>query len=89
MAGRVLPILLAIEPRHGNPCVCTLLKDSRSNSRVRLYSRRLVLLHLKRPLRFPGSALRDLFFAALRASPFVRDGKRNLERWEKAPAAAA
>jgi beta-hydroxylase len=49
----------------------------------------ILLLHLKRPLRFPGSALRDLFFAALRASPFVRDGMRNLERWEKAPAAAA
>lgn len=50
----------------------------------------ILLLHLKRPLRFPGSALRDLFFAGLRASPFVRDGMRNLERWQKPkPAAAA
>ena len=50
----------------------------------------ILLLHLKRPLRFPGSALRDLFFTALRASPFVRDGLRNLERWKQAaPAAAA
>jgi ornithine lipid ester-linked acyl 2-hydroxylase len=51
----------------------------------------ILLLHLKRPLRFPGSALRDLFFAVLRSSPFVRDGLRNLERWEKAnpPADAA
>ena len=43
----------------------------------------ILLLHLKRPLRFPGSAIRDLFFAALRASPFVRDGLENLERWDK------
>ncbi len=43
----------------------------------------ILMLHLKRPLNFPGSALRDLLFAALRASPFVRDGLRNLERWEK------
>jgi len=42
----------------------------------------ILVLNLKRPLRFPGSALRDLLFAALRASPFVRDGSRNLERWE-------
>lgn len=40
-----------------------------------------LLLHIKRPLRFPGNLLRDLFFAGLRASPFVRDGLRNLERW--------
>ncbi len=43
----------------------------------------ILMLHVKRPLRFPGSVLRDLLFAALRASPFVRDGLRNLERWEK------
>jgi beta-hydroxylase len=43
----------------------------------------ILLLHVKRPLRFPGSVLRDLLFAVLRASPFVRDGLRNLERWEK------
>ena len=46
----------------------------------------ILMLHLKRPLRFPGSAVRDLLFAALRASPFVRDGLRNLERWEKSKA---
>lgn len=40
------------------------------------------MLHLKRPLRFPGSNLRDLLFAALRASPFVRDGLRNLDHWK-------
>ena len=50
----------------------------------------ILLLHIKRPLKFPGSALRDLFFAGLRASPFVRDGLRNLDQWDKkAPAAQA
>jgi len=43
----------------------------------------ILMLHLKRPLRFPGSLLRDLLFVVLRASPFVRDGLRNLERWEQ------
>ncbi len=43
----------------------------------------ILLLHIKRPLKFPGSALRDLFFAALRASPFVRDGLRNVEKWKQ------
>jgi beta-hydroxylase len=47
----------------------------------------ILLLHVKRPLKFPGSALRDLFFAGLRASPFVRDGLENLDRWEKKKAA--
>jgi len=48
----------------------------------------ILMLHLKRPLRFPGSVIRDLLFAGLRASPFVRDGLRNLERWEKPKASA-
>lgn len=43
----------------------------------------ILLLHIKRPLKFPGSLLRDLFFAGLRASPFVRDGLRNLEQWKQ------
>lgn len=43
----------------------------------------ILMLHLKRPLRFPGSLVRNLLFAALRTSPFVRDGLRNLDRWEK------
>jgi len=49
----------------------------------------ILLLHLKRPLKFPGSALRDLFFTALRASPFVKDGLKNLDQWDKAKDAAA
>ncbi|MGH6872944.1 MAG: aspartyl/asparaginyl beta-hydroxylase domain-containing protein [Rhizomicrobium sp.] len=47
----------------------------------------ILLVHVKRPLKFPGSALRDLFFAALRASPFVRDGLRNLDAWKQETAA--
>ena len=43
----------------------------------------ILMLHIKRPLRFPGSLVRDLLFAALRASPFVKDGLRNLERWDR------
>jgi beta-hydroxylase len=49
----------------------------------------ILLVHIKRPLRFPGSALRDLFFAGLRASPFVRDGLRNLENWNRKDRAEA
>jgi len=49
----------------------------------------ILLLHIKRPLRFPGAMLRDLFFAALRKSPFVKDGLRNLADWDKAREAAA
>jgi hypothetical protein len=32
--------------------------------------------------------LRDLFFSALRASPFVKDGLRNLDQWDMAKDAA-
>jgi ornithine lipid ester-linked acyl 2-hydroxylase len=43
----------------------------------------VLLLHVKRPLRFPGSLFRDLLFGILRASPFVQDGVRNLQNWER------
>jgi beta-hydroxylase len=49
----------------------------------------ILLLHLKRPLRFPGSIIRDLLFALIRRSPFVRDGVRNLADWEKSKSVAA
>ncbi|WP_025736638.1 aspartyl/asparaginyl beta-hydroxylase domain-containing protein [Mycobacterium genavense] len=49
----------------------------------------VLLFHVKRPLRFPGSLVRDTLFALLRASPFVRDGVRNIERWHEVGAAAA
>ncbi len=41
----------------------------------------VLLLHLKRPERFPGAVVRDGLFAVLRHSPFVKDGIRNLEKW--------
>jgi len=46
--------------------------------------RSVLLLHINRPQRFPGSMLRDGFLAALRHSRFMQDGLRNLEEWEKA-----
>ena len=48
----------------------------------------ILLIHIKRPLKFRGAVLRDLFFAILRASPFVRDGLRNLEAWKQKNAVA-
>jgi beta-hydroxylase len=42
----------------------------------------ILLVHVKRPLHFPGSTLRDLFFSGLRASPFVKDGLENLANWK-------
>ncbi|ULP41206.1 aspartyl/asparaginyl beta-hydroxylase domain-containing protein [Mycobacterium lentiflavum] len=48
----------------------------------------ILLLHVKRPLRFPGSLVRDALFALLRASPFVRDGVRNIEQWHETQTAA-
>lgn len=43
----------------------------------------VLLLHVRRPVRFPASLLRDLLFNAIKWSPFVRDGLRNQERWEQ------
>ena len=43
----------------------------------------ILLLHLRRPLRFPGSLLGSLVFAAIRWSPFVQDGLRNQREWEE------
>jgi beta-hydroxylase len=45
--------------------------------------RAVLLLHVRRPQRFPGSLVQNAFFATLRKTPFVQDGLRNLDRWEK------
>jgi len=45
-------------------------------------TRVVLLIHVRRPLRFPGSLVGKLIFNAIRLSPFVRDGRRNLEDWE-------
>lgn len=41
----------------------------------------ILLLHIKRPLRAPGSWLQRLFFALIRHSPFVQEGRRNMAIW--------
>ena len=45
----------------------------------------ILLLHVKRPVRFPGSIVADLFLWAVRKSPFVQDALRNLELWNSSP----
>jgi len=42
----------------------------------------VLLIHVRRPLRFPGSLVGKLIFNAIRLSPFVRDGRKNLADWE-------
>jgi beta-hydroxylase len=43
----------------------------------------VLLMHVRRQLRFPGSLVGGFIFNAIRNSPFVKDGKRNVEEWEK------
>jgi len=42
----------------------------------------VLLLHLRRPLRFPGSLAGSLFLEAVRRSPFIRDARRNQAAWD-------
>ncbi len=52
--------------------------------------RRVVLmLHIKRPERFPGSLVRDAYLAAVRHSPFIQDARRNIEDWRRANSGGA
>ena len=47
----------------------------------------VLLLHVKRPVAFPGSIISELFLACVRASPFIQDALRNLRAWNsKLPA---
>jgi beta-hydroxylase len=48
----------------------------------------VLLFDTRRPMRWPGRAAFALTKALLKASPFVRDSRRNHERWEKAEGAA-
>jgi aspartyl/asparaginyl beta-hydroxylase (cupin superfamily) len=41
----------------------------------------ILLLHVRRPVRFPGSLVAAVFLAAVRASPFIQDALKNLEDW--------
>lgn len=43
----------------------------------------ILLLHVRRPVRFPASLVRDAIFNAIKWSPFVRDGLRNQKKWEQ------
>ncbi|GJL92974.1 aspartyl/asparaginyl beta-hydroxylase domain-containing protein [Hyphococcus sp.] len=43
----------------------------------------VLLLQVKRPVRFPGNLAANAFFQAVRHSPFVSDVRRNLTKWEK------
>ena len=40
-----------------------------------------LMMHVTRPLRFPGSVLADGIIALIRKSPFVQDAHSRLERW--------
>ena len=42
-----------------------------------MQSRVILLLHIRRPLRFPGSWAQNIFFWGIKRSPFVQDAKRN------------
>ena len=44
----------------------------------------VLLLHIARPERFPGSLIRDAFIAAARNSPFIQDVRDNIEAWRQA-----
>ena len=39
----------------------------------------ILLLHVKRPVRFPGSLLANFFLWCVRSSPFIQDALKNLE----------
>jgi len=44
----------------------------------------ILLLHIKRPVRFPGSVLSNLFMGGIKRTPFIRDAIRNMNEWEQA-----
>jgi beta-hydroxylase len=46
-------------------------------------ARVVLLIHVRRPLRFPGSLVGSTFMSAVRHSPFVKDGVRNQQAWER------
>jgi beta-hydroxylase len=48
----------------------------------------VLLFDTQRPMRWPGRAAFAITKALLRASPFVRDSRRNHERWEREDGAA-
>lgn len=43
----------------------------------------VLLIHVRRPLRFPGSIAGATFLAAVKRSPFIKDGVRNQQDFER------
>lgn len=46
-------------------------------------ARVVLLIHVRRPARFPGSLVGHFFMWAVKASPFVKDGIKNQQAWEQ------
>ncbi|PHR60959.1 MAG: aspartyl beta-hydroxylase [Robiginitomaculum sp.] len=42
----------------------------------------VLLLQVKRPMRWPGQMLANFFLSAIRISPFITDARKELGRWE-------
>lgn len=42
----------------------------------------VLLIHLRRPVAFPGSLVSRGFLGAIKLSPFVQDARRNQDAWE-------
>ncbi|NNE56828.1 MAG: aspartyl/asparaginyl beta-hydroxylase domain-containing protein [Hellea sp.] len=45
--------------------------------------RAILLLHVKRPMRFPGSLLAALFMGAVRRTSFIQDALNSMKEWEE------
>ncbi|WP_022948357.1 aspartyl/asparaginyl beta-hydroxylase domain-containing protein [Methylohalobius crimeensis] len=48
----------------------------------------VLLVHVERPLRWQGKIVSRLMLALIKASPYVKDGVKNMQRWEDRYAAA-
>ncbi len=44
----------------------------------------ILLVQVKRPMRFLGRTVHDLWLGAIRRSPFVTDARKNFDKWEEA-----
>ena len=51
-------------------------------------TRVILLVQVKRPMRFPGKLVHDAWLWAIRKSPFVQDARKNFDKWEEAFAIA-
>ena len=43
----------------------------------------ILLMHVDRPVRFPGSLIGGLFMLGIRWSPFIGDARRKMKAWDK------